>query len=111
MFKLPLSGNTRRGLLRIWIVLSVVWVIGVGVAMGEQVLEDAVLLATPPPPLKDAHGRMSNARFTYLLKAYLARQRLFDAATLMFAPPIAVLILTITGAYAVSWINTGFKGE
>ncbi len=91
--------NFRRGLFRLWIVASVVWLVGGGVMFQEVVRRDVSTLMTdrsaepPPPPGSELASVVS------------ARNNLTFVASGILLPPIFAFAL----GWAGLWILRGFR--
>ena len=123
MLKLPLNTNWRRGFFRIWIVLSVMWMIFA--AVEERVpnrVGDLWIVYTMDPETREvfmscrgslfaSKDRSECRPFDGVAVPKTSIKYVFEASPLMFGPPIAVLILMIIGVYTVAWIKRGFKRE
>jgi hypothetical protein len=84
--------NWRRGLLRLWFVLSLCWIAGVGLSSSREfVFEDG------PDTARDQQSE-SLEKIINSLNAETAKQY----ALLVLVPPLATLVLGLLSAWVVS---------
>jgi hypothetical protein len=117
--------NVRRGLLRVWVVASVIWILVVGVngwaelsevfvAVEPAAGEGAVTL--PPGPYACWVTRNPDNPFNFMRDGYLGPRSMAEAwqkcvvykmhiPVNALAPPLALLIL----GYVGEWLIKGFK--
>lgn len=92
--------NWKRGLVRTWIVVAVIWV-AVASAKSAPVLAD--------PVHNGARFQLAEARAAGYsdreISAYLRRREVWHFIEFGLAPPLALL----AGGVAVSWVVRGFR--
>ena len=118
--------NVRRGLFRIWVVSSAVWVIAIGALTVSEIravdsywmyadqrkaaahqLEDCASLPQEDQPLCDQINRavvLARAELNGL-EADARSQRLYKGGLAAAIPPIALFVL----GYIVAWVVRGFR--
>ncbi len=116
--------NMRRGLLRVWIAVSAIWVLFVSVTSWSQLSEIFVAIEPPvgrgavvlsPGPYACWAARHSDNPFAFrndgagpTSPAAAWRQCIaykMQIPKLALAPPLALLIF----GYAVAWVTKGFR--
>ena len=125
--------NFRRGLFRVWIAASIVWLVGGGVSHLGEIQRDVSTLMTTDrsaepdpvdPVLLDAYRKLEATLADLppavpVAKSLLelwedkdrkAGVRLARTASIILIPPILVLALGWTGIWAGLWIARGFRG-
>ena len=102
-----ISKNWRRGLFRIWIAASVVWLVGAGAVMQKEIRQDvsAVIASAQYSYKKGSDPSV----FEVIDRDYAARERLKSVASIVLLPPILVLVLGWTGIWTWLWIVRGFR--
>lgn len=112
--------NWKRGFLRLWIVLTVFWILTLFVYMqpGHQIrhllAETPTVVIQPAPEaetedarkarlLSNARQRATQARAKAL--KHVAPEKLGEFAVVTLAPPVGVLLL----GWLVAWVVGGFR--
>jgi hypothetical protein len=90
--------NLRRGLLRLWIVCSVAWIVAIGY--------DTYTLSLPPLPPGFKYGAAPYPPVE-LLGKFFERDVIESHVKWAFGPPIGLLI----GGAALWWAVAGFREE
>ena len=89
--------NWRRGLFRLWIAASVVWLVGTGALLQEDIRGDVSTLTAEPPANPPPRST--------LVIVIEARKHLTFAVSVILLPPILLFAL----GWAGLWIVRGFR--
>jgi hypothetical protein len=98
--------SIRRGLLRLWIAVSVFWVVVIGTIVGPPILSSYEWLQSdackPATSENKAKGLLSDADFGL---CDTPKDSIISGASTLLAPPLALLAVgLVTG-----WVVSGFK--
>ncbi len=92
-----LSANWRRGLFRLWIAASFLWMVGAGAVFQKVIRRDvSTLMMDRPPGAFDEYP---------IVDDLIAQENLMFVASVILLPPILVLAL----GWAGLWIVRGFR--
>jgi hypothetical protein len=97
--------NWTRGLFRLWLVLSVLWIGGVAAMTWQALPAGTFIDANPPPPGYEIEKPRADLPVAPWIEAGRAEVR--AAALVAFIPPGFFLLL---GA-ALIWAGRGFRAE
>jgi hypothetical protein len=101
--------NWRRGLLRLWLVLSLGWIVSIGVAWEtglpllpsqDEALDDAALDACLEA--KQTEGVQREPALLHCVRAITLPTAVREYGALALLPPLAVLVLGFLGVWVVS---------
>jgi hypothetical protein len=88
--------NWRKGLLRLWLVLSLCWIAGVGVYAWKQ--EPGLSSSQSAYETASSPGKQNEKEIVGSLNVELVKQY----AVYVLVPPLATLVLGLLGAWVVS---------